>query len=162
MRSRDGSPRRRGPGLSNVTRAGDTDAALSAEQASTGQGDKETGAVSDVDDSHEEPGFSDVVNDGEDMDVENEGKVVDVENDDEGADVDNDAEEAYQDEASEDGEISVYVDAPSTWHADWNAWQAYYALYCKRTMQVLPVKETMSRSERNSVTGLGWQLALTT
>lgn len=34
--------------------------------------------------------------------------------------MDNDAEEASHDEVSEDGEVSVSVDAPSTWHADWN------------------------------------------
>lgn len=40
--------------------------------------------------------------------------------------MDNDAEEASHDEVSEDGEVSVSVDAPSTWHADWNDWQAYF------------------------------------
>ncbi|KAI9990764.1 hypothetical protein PInf_018329 [Phytophthora infestans] len=114
MRGRDSSSRRRGPGLSDVTRAGDTDAALSAEQASTEQGDEETGAVSDVHDSHEEPGYSDVVNDDEDVDVENEGEDVDVESDGESAYVDNDAEEASHDEAvAKDQERGEFISASS-------------------------------------------------
>ncbi|KAE9294079.1 hypothetical protein PR003_g24350 [Phytophthora rubi] len=47
---------------------------------------------------------------------------------------------------NEDG---VAVDPPEQWHDSWKAWQTYLAEYCARTMQILPVKETMSRSERN-------------
>jgi hypothetical protein len=45
--------------------------------------------------------------------------------------------------------IIVRVEPPETWHADWETWQAYLTTYCERTKQVLPVKETMSRAERN-------------
>jgi hypothetical protein len=47
---------------------------------------------------------------------------------------------------NEDG---VAVDPPDEWHDSWKAWQTYLAEYCARTMQILPVKETMSRAERN-------------
>ncbi|ETM41862.1 hypothetical protein L914_12377 [Phytophthora nicotianae] len=140
MRTRNGSPRRRGPGLSDAKRAADMEPPLSAEQESTEQGDEEIGAGSDDHNSHEDPSDLGVENDDEDVNVENDGDDVDVEND---------AEEASNDEASNDGDVSVSVDALSTWHADWDTWQAYFSLYCKRTMQVLPVKETMSRAERN-------------
>jgi hypothetical protein len=45
--------------------------------------------------------------------------------------------------------IVVHVEPPESWHADWHAWQVYFVAYCERTKQVLPVKETMSRAERN-------------
>ncbi|KAI9991656.1 hypothetical protein PInf_017002 [Phytophthora infestans] len=45
----------------------------------------------------------DVENNGEDMEVENDGEDVDVENE------------------SGDGEISMTVEAPSTWHSDWRS-----------------------------------------
>eukprot|EP00644_Phytophthora_capsici_P014847 jgi/Phyca11/124249/e_gw1.53.419.1 len=66
-----------------------------------------------------------------------------------GLEVDNDNAEVSDGGKSDFDEISVTVDAPATWHTDWNAWQAYFTQYCNRTMQVLPVKETMSRAERN-------------
>lgn len=47
---------------------------------------------------------------------------------------------------NEDG---VAVDPPEQWHDSWKAWQTYLVEYCARTMQIIPVKETMSRSERN-------------
>ncbi|KAE9021881.1 hypothetical protein PR001_g13276 [Phytophthora rubi] len=46
-------------------------------------------------------------------------------------------------------EDGVAVDPPEQWHESWKAWQTYLAEYCAQTMQVLPVTETMSRSERN-------------
>ncbi|KAG2770663.1 hypothetical protein Pcac1_g18296 [Phytophthora cactorum] len=45
--------------------------------------------------------------------------------------------------------LIVHVDPPLIWHADWDAWLTYLAVYCKRTLQVIPVKETMSRAEWN-------------
>ncbi|ETI30238.1 hypothetical protein F443_22643 [Phytophthora nicotianae P1569] len=47
------------------------------------------------------------------------------------------------------GNDMVNVEPPAVWHSNWDAWQSYFTRYCDRTMQVLPVKETMSRSERN-------------
>ncbi|OWZ08519.1 LOW QUALITY PROTEIN: Cysteine protease [Phytophthora megakarya] len=43
----------------------------------------------------------------------------------------------------------VAVEPPEEWHDSWLACQTYLADYCARTMQILPVKETMSRSEHN-------------
>jgi hypothetical protein len=45
--------------------------------------------------------------------------------------------------------IIVHVEPPEPWHTDWDAWQAYFSSYCDRTKQVIPVKETTSRAERN-------------
>ncbi|RLN11030.1 hypothetical protein BBJ28_00009198 [Nothophytophthora sp. Chile5] len=44
---------------------------------------------------------------------------------------------------------NVRVVPPETWHADWSSWLKYLDEYAERTMQVLPVRETMSRDERN-------------
>ncbi|POM75976.1 Cysteine protease family C48 [Phytophthora palmivora] len=41
------------------------------------------------------------------------------------------------------------VEGPDVYHASWEAWLSYFTGYCERTLQVLPVKETMSRVERN-------------
>ncbi|KAE8997143.1 hypothetical protein PR001_g19664 [Phytophthora rubi] len=46
-------------------------------------------------------------------------------------------------------EGGVAVDPPEQWHDSWKAWQTYLEEYCGRTMQILPVTETMSRPERN-------------
>lgn len=43
-----------------------------------------------------------------------------------------------------DDDVSGTVEVPSAWHLDWDAWQVYFSQYCKRTMQVVPVKDTMS------------------
>ncbi|KAI9983359.1 hypothetical protein PInf_007379 [Phytophthora infestans] len=67
MRTRDGSPRRRGPGLSDITRAGETETP-SAEEGSAAQRDEETVSGNDMG---------------------SEGKL-DVEVDDDGVDVKND------------------------------------------------------------------------
>jgi hypothetical protein len=45
--------------------------------------------------------------------------------------------------------VAVPVEPPAVWHTSWEAWQTYLAEYCERTLQVLPVRETMSRAERN-------------
>ncbi|ETP04846.1 hypothetical protein F441_18460 [Phytophthora nicotianae CJ01A1] len=41
------------------------------------------------------------------------------------------------------------VEPPVKYHASWEDWQSYFEDYCQRTLQVIPVKETMSRAERN-------------
>jgi hypothetical protein len=45
--------------------------------------------------------------------------------------------------------VEVPVEPPAVWHTSWEAWQTYLAEYCDRTIQVLPVRETLSRAERN-------------
>jgi hypothetical protein len=45
--------------------------------------------------------------------------------------------------------VEVPVEPPAVWHSSWEAWQAYLVEYCKRKLQVLPVRDTMSRAERN-------------
>jgi hypothetical protein len=67
-------------------------------------------------------------------------------------DADDDAERSSDgDESAEDSTSRelVTVEGPAKLHASWDAWLQYFTAYCDRTMQVLPVKETMSRSERN-------------
>ncbi|RLN65539.1 hypothetical protein BBJ28_00026126, partial [Nothophytophthora sp. Chile5] len=46
-------------------------------------------------------------------------------------------------------EKGVRTDPPQTWHDDWASWDAYLRGYTQRTMQVLPVFETMTVEERN-------------
>jgi len=46
----------------------------------------------------------------------------------------------------------VRVDPPQTRHSDWASWSKYLDQYSSATMQVLPVKETMSCRERNKRT----------
>ncbi|OWY97372.1 hypothetical protein PHMEG_00032114 [Phytophthora megakarya] len=41
------------------------------------------------------------------------------------------------------------VEDLNKWHNSRDEWQRYLTAYCNRTMQVFPVKETMSRSKRN-------------
>ncbi|ETO76204.1 hypothetical protein F444_08373 [Phytophthora nicotianae P1976] len=68
--------------------------------------------------------------------------------DDQGSDSGGSSDDAEgTDDAS--GDELVHVEPPAVWHPNWDAWQSYFTLYCDRTMQGLPVKETMSRSERN-------------
>ncbi|OWZ09098.1 hypothetical protein PHMEG_00018248 [Phytophthora megakarya] len=43
----------------------------------------------------------------------------------------------------------VAVVPPEEWHDSWQARQTYLVYYCARTMPILPVKETMLRSEHN-------------
>ncbi|KUF85205.1 hypothetical protein AM588_10000845 [Phytophthora nicotianae] len=127
--NRDLSPRRRGPGLSDTQEAGVSEVA----EAASNEEDNplETGGGLAI------PG-----NDrgSDDPDVE------DVES--------GRASESNGGEEEDDGGFAaelalVPVEAPVNWHTSWEAWQTYFADYCQRTMQVLPVKETMSRAERN-------------
>ncbi|OWZ07167.1 hypothetical protein PHMEG_00020475 [Phytophthora megakarya] len=48
-----------------------------------------------------------------------------------------------------DNAVLVSVEPPSVWHQDWETWETYHREYCVRTMQSVPVRETMSRAERN-------------
>ncbi|KAI9999127.1 hypothetical protein PInf_003945 [Phytophthora infestans] len=57
--------------------------------------------------------------------------------------------ERMDDSASTSDAATVIIDPPVKYHANWEAWQSYFTEYCRRTMQVIPVKETMSRAERN-------------
>ncbi|ETO58987.1 hypothetical protein F444_22635, partial [Phytophthora nicotianae P1976] len=130
--NRDLSPRRRGPGLSDTQEAGVSGVSEVAEAASNEEDNPlETGGGLVI------PG-----NDrgSDDPDVE------DVES--------GRASESDGGEDEDDGgfvaELAlVPVEAPVNWHTSWEAWQTYFADYCQRTMQVLAVKETMSRAERN-------------
>jgi hypothetical protein len=75
------------------------------------------------------------------------------------------AEAAAQDGADDDGERlngsrtrpvpyvigdgDVRVAPPDPYHADWDAWDEYHEVYCKATMQVLPIKEMQSWKEKD-------------
>ncbi|ETI35014.1 hypothetical protein F443_18594 [Phytophthora nicotianae P1569] len=55
-------------------------------------------------------------------------------------------------DGEDDGErtsVPQIVEPPVKYHASWEDWQSYFEDYCQRTLQVIPVKETMSRAERN-------------
>ncbi|OWZ06072.1 hypothetical protein PHMEG_00021723 [Phytophthora megakarya] len=60
-----------------------------------------------------------------------------------------------QDESRKDhhndsrGTMKISVDPTAVWHASWEAWNSYFDTYKASTMQVLPVRETMKRGERN-------------
>ncbi|EEY64997.1 uncharacterized protein PITG_16452 [Phytophthora infestans T30-4] len=114
MRTRDNSPRHRGPGLSDITRAGDTETP-SAEEGSAAQRDKKTVSGNDVGSEGELD--ADVDDDG--VDVKNDDVDVDVENNGEDMEVENDVEDVDVENESSDGEVSMTVEAPSTWHSDW-------------------------------------------
>ncbi|KAK1933972.1 hypothetical protein P3T76_011732 [Phytophthora citrophthora] len=43
-----------------------------------------------------------------------------------------------------DDAVLVSVEPPSVWHQDWETWETYHREYCS-----VPVRETMSRAERN-------------
>lgn len=61
-------------------------------------------------------------------------------------DASNDDEESQSNSNAFHGHsrVEVVVEPPTVWHTIWEAWLPYFATYCKRTMQVLPVRETMS------------------
>ncbi|ETL89694.1 hypothetical protein L917_11407 [Phytophthora nicotianae] len=133
--NRDLSPRRRGFGLSDTQEAGVSGVSGVSEVAE---------AASNEEDNPLETGGGLVIsgNDrgSDDPDVE------DVES--------GRASESDGGEDEDDGGFAaelalVPVEAPVNWHTSWEAWQTYFADYCQRTMQVLQVKETMSRAERN-------------
>ncbi|OWZ20484.1 LOW QUALITY PROTEIN: hypothetical protein PHMEG_0005100 [Phytophthora megakarya] len=69
--------------------------------------------------------------------------------DDDAGAVSGDIDELENSEDDDSGAVSVVMEVPVLWHAEWASWQTYFAEYCARTMQVLPVRETMSRAERN-------------
>ncbi|RLN20381.1 hypothetical protein BBJ28_00002506, partial [Nothophytophthora sp. Chile5] len=43
----------------------------------------------------------------------------------------------------------VRVEPPAAWHSSWEAWFSYLVEYTRRTMQVLPISEVLSRDARN-------------
>ncbi|ETP41302.1 hypothetical protein F442_11512 [Phytophthora nicotianae P10297] len=63
------------------------------------------------------------------------------------SEMDGDGEDAGSQNTSD--AASVTVDPAVKYHANWEAWQNYFVDYCRRTLQVIPVKETMSCAERN-------------
>ncbi|KAE9056825.1 hypothetical protein PF010_g31612, partial [Phytophthora fragariae] len=74
------------------------------------------------------------------------GDVADEEEDADDAEGSSDVDESVEESSSRE---LVTVVGPEKVHASWDAWVQYFTGYCERTMQVLPVKETMSRAERN-------------
>ncbi|KUF87766.1 hypothetical protein AM587_10001355 [Phytophthora nicotianae] len=131
-RARGSSPWRRGPGLSDTHVAGGSGVTVA-----TGGREHDVGSVF--------PGSSGAYDDGSGSDVK-EGEDDDVE---EGRATDPDGAEEADERSSNEDPTLVPVDPPLKYHASWDAWQEYFIEYCQRTMQVLPVKETMSRAERN-------------
>ncbi|OWZ03226.1 hypothetical protein PHMEG_00025080, partial [Phytophthora megakarya] len=53
-----------------------------------------------------------------------------------------------EDVSGSHGEVTVSVEGPSLRHISWDEWQTYFDGYCVRTLQVLRIKETMSRDQR--------------
>eukprot|EP00644_Phytophthora_capsici_P003581 jgi/Phyca11/116722/e_gw1.31.430.1 len=142
--TRDLSPRRRGPGLSDTL----------PRRRGPGLSDTQEARVSGVSEAAEAASNED------DNPLETSGGPA-IPGNDRGSD-DPDVEDVKSGRGSEsdggeeedDGGFAaelalVPVEAPVNWHTSWETWQTYFADYCQRTMQVLPVKETMSRAERN-------------
>ncbi|ETN20155.1 hypothetical protein PPTG_03223 [Phytophthora nicotianae INRA-310] len=92
----------------------------------------------------EDPGGRNMnVKASEHMDVEDERNTEAARS----SEMDGDGEDAGSQNTSD--AASVTVDPAVKYHANWEAWQNYFVDYCRRTLQVIPVKETMSCAERN-------------
>ncbi|ETI41588.1 hypothetical protein F443_13184 [Phytophthora nicotianae P1569] len=92
----------------------------------------------------EDPGGRNMnVKASEHMDVEEERNTEAARS----SEMDGDGEDAGSQNTSD--AASVTVDPAVKYHANWEAWQNYFVDYCRRTLQVIPVKETMSCAERN-------------
>ncbi|KAK1948275.1 Zinc finger SWIM domain-containing protein 3 [Phytophthora citrophthora] len=73
---------------------------------------------------------------------------ADGDNDDDGQPGD-DSDDSVEEVRDSHGGVMVAVEGPDVYHASWEAWLSYFTGYCECTLQVLPVKETMSQVERN-------------
>ncbi|POM75629.1 Hypothetical protein PHPALM_7245 [Phytophthora palmivora] len=76
-------------------------------------------------------------------------ELADSDDDDDDSQPGDDSDDSVEEVRDSHGAVMVAVEGPDVYHTSWEAWLSYFTGYCERTLQVLPVKETMSRVERN-------------
>ncbi|OWZ18165.1 hypothetical protein PHMEG_0007793 [Phytophthora megakarya] len=75
------------------------------------------------------------------------GLLMELAADDDDGQRDDGSDESVEEVRDSNGAVMVAVEGPDVYHTSWAAWLSYFTGYCERTLQVLPVKQTMLPAE---------------